>query len=167
MFAAFSAWLLACSPALDWRTTPVPGTTLTAFFPCKPDHFSRSIPLAGQAQSVTLTSCNAAGQTFAVLAMDVKQASLAVQGLALLRQSSEKNFGGTGRSLQSRVMPLANSGGQAQVVAAELQRTDGTLLHAQMMFFSHGSWVYQVTVMGALPNSEAVDFFFDNLKLSP
>lgn len=167
MFAAFSGLLLACSPALDWRTTPVPGTALTALFPCKPDHFSRSVPLAGQSQVVALTSCKAAGQTFAVLAMNVHQAHRAGEGLVQLRQSAEKNFGGTVQTLQPRAMPLAGSGGQAQWVAAELQGTDGTLLRAQMMFFSQGSWVYQATVMGAPPNSEALDFFFDNLKLSP
>jgi hypothetical protein len=167
VFVAFPAVLWACSPALDWRTTPVPGTALTALFPCKPDYFSRSVPLAGQVQVVALTSCKAAEQTFAVAAMDVQQTDRAGEGLVLLRQSAEQNFGGTVQTLQSRAMPLANSGGQAQVFAAELQRSDGTLLRAQMMFFSHGSWVYQATVVGAPPNSEAVDFFFDNLKLSP
>jgi hypothetical protein len=167
MSVAVSVLLLACSPALDWRNTPVPGAALAALFPCKPDHFSRSVALAGQTRAVALTSCQAAGQTFAVLAMDVQQALRADEGLVLLRQSAEQNFGGKVLTLPSRAMPLASSGGQAQVVAAELQRTDGTLLRAQMMFFSRGSWVYQATVMGTSPNSEALDFFFDNLKLSP
>ncbi len=164
---ALSSLLLACSPALDWRTVPVPGTALTALFPCKPDHFSRPVSLAGQAQVVALTSCKADGQTFAAAAMDMQQTHRAGEGLVLLRQSAEQNFGGAVQMLPSRTMALADRGGQAQMVAAELRRSDGTLLRAQMMFFSQGPWVFQATVMGEPPTAEALDFFFDNLKLSP
>jgi hypothetical protein len=162
-----TALLLACSPALDWRTTPVPGTALTALFPCKPDHFSRSVALAGQVQVVALTSCKAQGQTFAVATMDVQEARRAYEGLMWLRQSAEQNFGGTLQSLPPMAISLADGGGQGLVVAAQLPRGDGTLLRAQMVFFSRGSRVYQATVMGAPPTNEALEFFFGNLKLSP
>lgn len=99
--------------------------------------------------------------------MDMQQAQRAGEGLVLLRQSAEQNFGGTVQRLPSRTMALADGGGQAQIVAAELRRPDGSLLRAQMMFFSRGSWVFQATVMGESPTAEAVEFFFDNLKLAP
>jgi hypothetical protein len=165
--AFLTGFLLACSPALDWRAVPVSGTVLTAFFPCKPDVFSRPVRLAGQAQVVALTSCKAADQTFAVAAMDMREAHHAGEGMVLLRQSTEQNFGGAVKGLPSRPLALADGGGMAQRVAAQLTRPDGTLLRAQMMFFSRGSWVFQATVMGEAPNADAVDFFFDSLKLAP
>jgi hypothetical protein len=36
-----------------------------------------------------------------------------------------------------------------------------------MVFFSHGHWVFQATVMGEALASDAVVFFFDNLTLKP
>ena len=164
---AFAGLLLACSPSLDWRTTPVSNTALAALFPCKPDHFSRRLSLAGQSQLVTLTSCQAAGLTFAVAAADVQQPHLAPAALAALRQSAEQNFGGSVQLLAPRTVQGADTGGRAQRVSAELARAEGEPLRAQMLFFSHGSWVFQATVMGTSPTAEAVEFFFDNLKWAP
>jgi hypothetical protein len=164
---AFAGLLLACSPSLDWRTTPVSNTALAALFPCKPDHFSRRLSLAGQSQLVTLTSCQAAGLTFAVAAADVQQPHLAPAALAALRQSAEQNFGGSVQLLAPRTVPGADTGGSAQRVSAELVRSEGDPLRAQMLFFSRGAWVFQATVMGTPPTAEAVEFFFDNLKLAP
>jgi hypothetical protein len=163
----FLALLLGCSPALDWRATPVSGTALTALFPCKPDHFSRRLNLAGQSQLVTLTSCQAAEQTFAVAAVDVQQSLPVETALAALRQSAEQNFGGAAQLHPPRSVPGADTAGHAQLISAELVRQEGNSLRAQMLFFSHGSWVFQATVMGAPPTAEAVEFFFDNLKLAP
>ena len=147
--------------------TPVPNTALVALFPCKPDGFSRRLSLAGQSQVVTLTSCQAAGLTFAVAAADVQQLHLVPAALAALRQSAEHNFGGSVQLLAPRTQPGADTIGSAQRVSAELARVDGDSLRAQMLFFSHGSWIFQATVMGAAPTAEAVEFFFDNLKLAP
>ncbi|XVJ68704.1 MAG: hypothetical protein HEQ39_02925 [Rhizobacter sp.] len=163
----FSALLLGCSPALDWRTTPVSGTALAALFPCKPDHFSRRLNLAGQSQLVTLTSCKAAGQTFAVAAVDVQQPLPVATALAALRESAEQNFGGAVQLLPSRIVRGADAAGRTQLVSAELVPNEGGPLRAQMLFFSQGSWVFQATVMGTTPTAEAVEFFFDNLKLAP
>jgi hypothetical protein len=167
IFVALAGPLLACSPALDWRTTPVSNTALVALFPCKPDDFSRRLSLAGQSQLVTLTSCQAAGLTFAVAAADVQQSHLAPAALAALRQSAEQNFGGTVQLLAPRTLPGADTGAPAQRVSAELVRAEGDPLRAQMLFFSHGPWIFQATVMGTLPTAETVEFFFDNLKLAP
>lgn len=164
---ALAGLLLACSPPLDWRTVPVSNTALVALFPCKPDVFSRRLSLAGQSQLVSLTSCQAAGLTFAVAAADVQQSFLVPAALAALRQSAEQNFGGTVQLLAPRTVPGADTGGRAQRVSAELVRAESDPLRAQMLFFSHGSWIFHATVMGTPPTAEAVEFFFDNLKLAP
>ena len=69
--------------------------------------------------------------------------------------------------LAPRTVPGADTGGRAQRVSAELVRAESDPLRAQMLFFSHGSWIFQATVMGTPPTAEAVEFFFDNLKLAP
>jgi hypothetical protein len=167
VLAALFLVTTACSPALDWRLTSIPETKLTAFFPCKPDHFSRQISLMGAPQRVVLASCKAAQHTFAVSAMDIRQSGSAAQGLAALKHSAEQNFGGFSQTLPQRLIAGAADAGRAEVVAAQLQAAEHRSLHAQMVFFSHGHWVFQATVMGEALASDAVVFFFDNLTLKP
>lgn len=155
----------ACSPALDWRLTPIPGTSLTTFFPCKPDHFSRQINLAGNAERVVLVSCKAAQHTFAVTAVDMQHAERRAQGLAALMHAAQENFGGFSQTLPPRVISAAADAGRVAIVTAQLRSPTARPLQVQMAFFSHGHWVFQATVMGETLAPEAVFFFFDNLKL--
>ncbi|MFM8900408.1 MAG: hypothetical protein ACKOF9_10750 [Burkholderiales bacterium] len=159
--------LVACSPTLDWRLTPISGTSLTAFFPCKPDQFSRQISLAGNSERVVLVSCKAAQHTFAVTAVDMQRDERRLQGVTALKSAAQQNFGGFSQTLPPRLIPGAAQTGRADVVTAKLSATPARSLQAQMVFFSHGRWVFQATVMAETLEPDAVVFFFDNLKLNP
>ena len=62
-----AALLIAgCSPALNWRTVPLPEAELTITLPCKPDQATRTVELAGAPVELSMVGCDADGATFAV-----------------------------------------------------------------------------------------------------
>ena len=62
-----AALLIAgCSPALNWRTVPLPEADLTITLPCKPDQATRTVELAGAPVELSMVGCDADGATFAV-----------------------------------------------------------------------------------------------------
>jgi hypothetical protein len=155
--------LASCSPALNWRQVSVPGSPLSAHFPCRPDHSSRRVALIEDQFNVGLTSCRADGQTFAVMAVDVQQPSRVVKARMALRYMAEQNFGGDAQAMDDRLVGGTKISLPAQQLSAQWARPDHDVLQARMLFFFHESWVFQVTVMGSPPQSEAIDFFFDSL----
>ena len=165
MFVTMSL-LVSCSPALNWREVAIAGAPLHAHFPCRPDHSSRRVALDEQPFDVGLTSCRADGQTFAVIAVDVGQHVRVAQTQLALRQMAQQNFGGDVQVMVDRRVGGSKVPLSAQQVGAQLTRPDGGVLRSRMIFFSHGSWVFQATVMGEAPQAEAMDFFFDSLVMS-
>ena len=60
-------WLLVgCSPALNWRSVPLPDAGITITLPCKPDQATRTVELAGVPVELSMAGCDADGATFAV-----------------------------------------------------------------------------------------------------
>ena len=53
--------LAACSPALNWRTVALPEAALTITLPCKPDHATRKVELAGTPVDLSMVGCEADG----------------------------------------------------------------------------------------------------------
>ena len=68
--AALARWP-ACSPALDWRSVPLPGTQLVAELPCRPGRFERDVTVAGVPLKLFMLSCEAGGVTYGVATADV------------------------------------------------------------------------------------------------
>ena len=73
--------LVACSPALNWRTVSLPALGLAASLPCKPEHLERQIELAGHPAQVRMSGCTADGVTFALACAALAEPAQA--GLAL------------------------------------------------------------------------------------
>src|SRR3989338_9422391 len=60
-------WLLVgCSPALNWRSVPLPEAGITITLPCKPDQATRTVELAGGPVELSMAGCDVDGATFAV-----------------------------------------------------------------------------------------------------
>lgn len=74
--------LVACSPALEWRSLPLPELGLEASLPCKPERAERSVELAGQTVQVVMQGCEAAGVTFAIACATLPEPSTAGAALA-------------------------------------------------------------------------------------
>ena len=60
-------WCVACTPALNWRETVIPGAAVSALLPCEPDHARRSVPLGGVPTELAMAGCEAGGATFAIM----------------------------------------------------------------------------------------------------
>ena len=61
--------LQACSPAWNWREIRLDGAPLTIMLPCKPDHASQLVTLAGHTVPLSMTGCETGGATLAVSRM--------------------------------------------------------------------------------------------------
>lgn len=159
------ALLSACTPALDWRETPVPGSGVNALFPCKPDTHVRRITLLGAEMQMHLTSCTAAGSVYAVSHVDVGDPGRVTPAMQKLRTLAAENIGGAATVLRPQAVPGMTPHPLAERLALAGRRPDGSAIAAQAVFFARAAVVYQATVVGDRLDTEAVDTFFAALKL--
>lgn len=163
------ALLMACSPALEWRTVPLPELALEVSLPCKPERAQRNVELAGQTVEITMQSCEAGGNTFAVACAALAQPSsagaalahwrAAVLAAAQAKNAKDKPFQPDGalglpQSARTQATGVLPSGGAMHLEAAWFARVDQstvTVCHAMV----YGS---------ELPRASA-DVFFEALVL--
>ena len=157
--------LVACTPALDWRDTPVPGSAASALFPCKPDVHVRRVELAAVIREMHLASCAAADSVYAVSHVDVGDPARVTEVMQSLRELAVENIGGTAKRVGSPRIAGMTPHPLAEHVAIAGKRPDGSAIEVQVVFFTRASVVYQATVVGSRLDAEAVDTFFTALKL--
>lgn len=161
------AALAACSPALDWRESRPEGSGLQLLMPCRPDHFERSVALAGAPVRMALAACSAGEATWAVGHADVGDPARVGPALDALREAAAQNVG----AAQARTLPLAVGGStphpRSTRVALQGRRPDGQALQAQVAVFSRGTRVFQATVLGSAPPAEGIETFFGSLRFAP
>lgn len=80
-FSLASLFMVACSPALNWRSVSLPELGIAVSLPCKPEHLERQIELAGHPAQVLMSGCSADGVTFALACTPLVEPAQA--GLAL------------------------------------------------------------------------------------
>ncbi|MET4577968.1 hypothetical protein [Ottowia thiooxydans] len=164
------ATLTACSPALNWRDTPLPESSVTALLPCEADHARRSVPLGGVATELTMAGCEAGGATFAVMLAEApaSQASSLLEGWrsATLANMKAKDvqtqaFSPKGSLALRESVRIAGSG----------QRADGQSVRAQAVWFARiapggrNAQLVHLVMYSERPMLEAADTFFSGLKL--
>ncbi len=157
--------LVACSPALNWREVHPPDSLVTAMFPCKPDHHSRRVTVAGVEGSMQLSSCTASDNVYALSHIDAGQADRVTPVLEALRKVAAENVGGPTTVKGAQPVPGMAPHPLAQRLTWRSVRADGSTIAAQAAFFTHGTQVYQATVVGTRLDAEATDAFFAGLKL--
>jgi hypothetical protein len=170
---AWAAWTLplllaglaGCSPALDWREVRVPGSPAQALMPCRPAAQQRQIALAGTPSTVTLQACSAGGLTWALVSADVGDPARVGQALDELRTSSARKLGAMAPAGVAFAPP--GSTPNAHSIRARLTGTlpDGSTAQMEAAVFSHGTWVFQATVLGEKAEAEAADNFFASLRI--
>jgi hypothetical protein len=157
--------LAACSPELDWREVKADGAALTALFPCRPEHRTRTVALAGAVARMEMVSCAAAGSTFAVSYADLPEPAAVGNALESLRSLAVVNLG----AATPASLPFAVRGMTPNPRAARLRvdgrLPDGSAVQEHAVFFARGLRVYQASVIGAAPSSEAVESFIVGLRL--
>lgn len=163
------AWvpLAGCSPTLDWREVRPAESQLVLLFPCKPSAQARPVPLAGQPVRLTLHACSAGGQTWGLVFADVADPARIAPALADLVASATSNIAGaaTPRAPFRVRGATPNPGSQRLLLQGKLP--DGRVVSMQVAVFTHGTRVFQATVLGEQLSAEAVDTFFDGLRIQP
>lgn len=161
------AKLAGCSPALDWREVRLPESQLLPLFPCKPHAQERRVPLAGKQARLTLHVCSVGGQTWSLAVADLADPALIALAMAGLLASATDNIGGAPSRPAPFLVPGAtpNSGSLRSRLQGKLP--DGRLVHMQVAVFTHGTRVFQATVLGEEVATEAAEVFFDGLRVVP
>ncbi len=151
--------LPACSPGLNWRTVQL--GHLSALLPCKPDHASRPVTLAGQTVEMEMAGCETAGMLFAISRTRAADATQAAQLMAALRQAT------LAQVQAAAVHPMPNSG-DAQTsfdVRLDGKRSDGTGLQARVQWRTQGAEVYQIAAYGTHLDSAQTEPLFGEAHL--
>lgn len=157
----------ACSPVLDWREVRPAGTRLLAMFPCKPTAQVRQLQLAGQTVALSLHACAAAGWTWGLAHGDMQDPTLLGAALNELSSTAAANIGAAATQPLALQVPGATPHPASTRLHLAGRRPDGQALQMQMAVFSHGTRVFQTTVLGEREPGELAASFFDGLRFLP
>jgi hypothetical protein len=96
LLAAAAVCTIACTPTLDWRTTPLSshGDRYTVTFPGKALSAQKSVTLSGAAHTLTLHAVQADTAQFALGNVPAKDAAQAQDLARALAQAFASNMGG-------------------------------------------------------------------------
>ncbi len=163
--------LAACSPALNWRSVALPEAALTITLPCKPDHATRSVELAGMPVDLSMVGCDADGATFAVSHAALPDPAQTGAALAHWRAAVLARLGGA--QAQASDVPFAPRGAlllpQSVRTVAQGRGPNGSAVTAQAVWFARPAGpqmrLYHAVVYTAQPRPEVADTFFAGLGL--
>lgn len=161
--------LAGCTPALEWRELRADGRALVASFPCRPERRARSVALDGASLTVSMLSCSAGGNTYAIAFADVADPAAVTSGLDAWRQAATSNLGGAApvADLAASAVPGMTPNAKAGRVRIDGRLPDGATVVEQAMFFVHGLRIYQASVLGPTSSDAAATPFFSGLRLVP
>ena len=169
-WAVAALLLTACSPALNWRTVPLDDGGLTATLPCKPDHATRTVELAGMPVDLAMLGCEADHATFALSYAVVSDPGRADTALAHWRAAVLARLGGANVLFDQPFAPPGTLALPASVrLVAQGQRPDGTAVTVQGVWFARAVGpqvrLYHAVLYTAKPRPEVADALFAGLNL--
>ncbi|CAN7496393.1 hypothetical protein [Acidovorax sp. LjRoot117] len=164
---ALGLMMIGCSPALNWRSVPLPEAAITITLPCKPDQATRTVELAGAPVELAMTGCDADGATLAVSHTALADPSQAGAALMHWRAAVLANLGPAAAAsatdtpyTPTGVLPLP----QSVRTVVQGQRADGSAVSAQGVWFARAVGpqvrLYHAVVYTAKPRPEVADTFF-------
>ena len=157
----------ACAPTLDWREVRPAGSPLQLLFPCKPSAQERRVPLAGLQARLVLHACTAGGWTWGLAFADVVEPARVAGAMAELAASAAANIGAVEPRSAQVTVPGATPGAGARRWRLLGRLPDGQAVRMQLVVFSHGTRVFQATVLGPELPDETSDIFFNALRMQP
>lgn len=189
VLAALGLSMVACSPALDWRTVRPEGAQgLLATFPCKPAQNQRTLAvpgLPGGSEQVHLASCKTGDTVWALTYFKVSDVAQVTQALAANQQALRDNVQAAAQGAQPPVEAIdlgpTNVPGMTPNPLSRHGRLTGRRpdgqggevpFNVQAWHFSHGLTVFQATVWrtaspaNAKESTEAVETFAQGFKFS-
>ena len=156
----------ACTPTFNWRDVPIGKKGMVALLPCKADRATRAQPFGDESVDVDMAGCEAGGATFAVAHANAVDAMQAETWLRAWRSSIHSQLEGQ----KTREMPAVVSGAATTPAPWELQTLDGGAgTPVRIRWFaqraSTGVSLYQAMVLGRPSSEEAIETFFEGLRL--
>lgn len=163
---AWGVVLAACSPAHDWREVRSADGAVQALFPCRPQLHERRLVLAGAMVKLSLQACESGGQTWGLASADLVDPANLGPALNELAVAAGANLGAAARTVPLQV-PGATPHAGSRRLALEGRRPDGEAAQMRVALFTHGTRVYQATVLGPRLPEEPVDTFLGSLRVLP
>jgi len=169
LFLFLMAGLAACSPAWNWRELRLDGASLSIALPCKPDHASQTVTLAGAPVLLAMTGCENAGATLAVSQVRLPPGASPGAALAQWRAATLAGM----RAQGVREQPFQPAGSlnlpESVRIVAHGQSREGRPVNAQAVWFARataqGVWLFHAVVYADAVSPEVADAFFAGLRL--
>jgi hypothetical protein len=156
--------IVACAPAWDWRSVPLPGTQLVTELPCRPSRFQRDVTVAGVPLQLFMLSCETGGVTYGVATADVGDPARVDAVLFALRDSAAAAIRSSGLpagALNLHGVTPFNGNSSAHLHG---QRPDGKTVDESIRVFARGTRVFQASAVGATLPEAALKPFEDGLR---
>ncbi|MGJ7510328.1 hypothetical protein [Variovorax sp. GT1P44] len=157
---------LACSPTFNWREVPVGNGGVVALLPCKPDRATRELPLGTESVLVDMAGCKTGGATFAVAHASAANLAQAETWIRAWRAATLQQLAGAPVGEIPAILPRAAAA--PAPVRLDAQGVEGHEA-AHVLWFAQqrrdGVAVYQATVAGSPSSSDAVQTFFEGLRI--
>lgn len=159
--------LWACAPALDWRQVSLGDWQVNATFPCRPSNAQRDLDLGGRRTTMFLHACTASDTTFALAMADVGDVRSVAPALSALTATAVRNLAARIDSDQPAQVPGMTPNSEARRLRLTGHLPDGRTAIEHVAVFAHGSRVYQLALVGSQPAADAIQVFFDGVRLTP
>jgi hypothetical protein len=156
--------LAACTPSLNWRQASLEGSGVTMLFPCRPERAERAVRVADAELRMRMHSCSAAGAAFSLAFVDIAQAARVAPVMDALRSAAQANVGGTATA-RAWTAPGATPNEHGALLRIEGHRPDGRRVVEHVALFVRGLRVYQATALGEQIDHDALDTFFDSIRV--
>lgn len=166
---ALACLATACTPTFNWRELPVGDGDLTVLLPCKPDRAERMLPLGAESVRIDMAGCEAGGVTFAVAHAEASGPAQASAWLDAWRQSTRGRL--ADRAATESVASLPRAAAAPAPLRLEAAAGEDAVRSppTRVLWFARqharGVSLYQATAVGRPSSPEALDTFFEGLRL--
>ncbi len=158
---------IGCSSAPDWRIMRLDGTSLQVAMPCRPDRQTRVVRLDGAVVQMLMLSCSVREHTFAVATAALADPAAVPAALRALTMTAATNLQARVDSRQAAAVPGATPQDAAIRQRLYGRLPDGRAVNEAQAVFSHGTTVFQATVVATELQPALIATFFDGLKVLP
>jgi hypothetical protein len=158
---ALLSLLHACSPAMNWRKTPVAGVAFN--LPCKPDSAVRDQRIGAISLSLSMTGCEADGALFAISHLEVPANAT---GTAVQQDWQGQILQTLGASSPQPVAWRAPGGGvNAVSVIARGKSPQNRDMQARLTWFQRGNTLYHLAIYAPLLAEEWTFPFLEDISI--
>lgn len=165
LLAGCALALAGCNPTYNWRESRWPGAQLLAMFPCKPDHGSRRMSLAGQDAEIQMMGCETGADLFAIAHVQLDDPGR----IAMAQSQWQSAMLGNMQAQSTQTLPFQLKGASELLPPFRLsalgRRQDGRAVGAQALWFARGPHLYHAVIYADAITQDVADTFFSGIEL--